>query len=437
MSQMPLNLLCVEPRFPGRLGAVADWLVRKRGYHCRFFCHAVEPRSHWPPAAGRGLDVIAFNVGGVARQPAVPWSRYLERGLCYAFGAFEVIDARRPRPIDLVLGRSAGLGSTLFVPVSLPRIPMVNLFDYYYHPRRHDLAPEFDPVGVPDYFAWRRTANAMDLLDLENGARPWVPTAWQRDLFPPEYRSDFTVLFDGVDAARFRRDSSRPRVIAGEFIPAGMRVVSFVARRLDRLRGFDRFAQLANRLLCERRDVLVVAAGGGPVERGLDVRHFGRDYAAAVLAREPPADPARFRLLGEVAPATVAELLTASDLHVYPSRPYSVARSLVEAMAAGCVILAADTEPVREFLMPGKTGLLVSPDDSEAALAQARAVLADPAAHRPLGEAAADLVRQRYAHDATLPALAAWFDGLVTGKRTPSRDDVFVGWFDPLLAAAK
>jgi glycosyltransferase involved in cell wall biosynthesis len=434
---MPLNLLCIEPRFPGRLGAVADWLVRKRGYHCRFFCHAVETRSHWPPAAGRGLEVIAFNVGGIARQAAVPWTRYLERGLCYAFGAFEVIDARRPRPIDLVLGRSAGLGSSLFVPVSLPRIPMVNLFDYYYHPHRHDLAAEFDPVSVPDYFAWRRTANAMDLLDLENGARPWVPTAWQRDLFPPEYRPDFTVLFDGVDAARFRRDPARPRAIAGQALPAEMRVISFVARRLDRLRGFDRFCRLANRLLRERPDVLVVAAGGRPVERGLDVRHFGRDYAAAVLAQEPPADPARFRLLGEVAPATVAELLTASDLHVYPSRPYPVARSLVEAMAAGCVVLAADSEPVREFLTPGTTGLLAPPDDDDAAFELARAALADPETHRPLGEAAADLVRQRYSHDATLPALAAWFADLVSGKRTPTADDVFAGWCDPLLATTK
>jgi hypothetical protein len=26
MPQGPLQLVCIEPRFPGRLGAVADWL---------------------------------------------------------------------------------------------------------------------------------------------------------------------------------------------------------------------------------------------------------------------------------------------------------------------------------------------------------------------------------------------------------------------------
>ena len=39
----------------------------------------------------------------------------------------------------------------------------------------------------------------------------------------------------------------------------------------------------------------------------------------------------------------LAEVLAASDLHIAPGRPYPVARSLLEAMAAGCVVLASDT----------------------------------------------------------------------------------------------
>src|SRR5947209_924292 len=75
MAQDPLHLLCIEPAFPGRLGAVADWLVRRRGYRCQFYCHTVGPQETWPEAVGRGLDVIGFNVGGVAREAAVEWTR--------------------------------------------------------------------------------------------------------------------------------------------------------------------------------------------------------------------------------------------------------------------------------------------------------------------------------------------------------------------------
>jgi glycosyltransferase involved in cell wall biosynthesis len=417
MAEDPLHLLCIEPRFPGRLGPVADWLVRRRGYRCHFYCHTAEPRERWPESAGRGLEVVPFNIGGVARAAAVPWTRQLERGLCYAYGCWEVLEARRPRQVDLVLGRSAGLGSTLFAPVYRPGVPVVQLFDYFYHPHRHDLADEAGPGTPPAYFHWRRAANAMTLVELENGVTPWAPTAWQRDLFPPEYREDFLVLYDGVDTRRFARGPAAGRSVAGRAIPDNARVVSFVASCLDRLRGFDRFLALANELVRALPDVVVVVAGSPQVDRGLDVEFYGQDYPAHLLQQTPTADRERFWFLGSVTRSVVAELLAASDLHVYPSRSYGVSRSLGEAMAAGCVVLAWDSEPVREFLAHGGAGLLASPADPASAVQIARAVLADPAGHRPLGEASARRVRACYAQDVVLPALARAFDRLAERGR--------------------
>src|SRR5439155_25597390 len=115
-----------------------------------------------------------------------------------------------------------------------------------------------------EYFHWRRTASTMDLMDLENAVTPWTPTHWQRALFPPEYRNDFMVLFDGIDARRFAVGPGRrtgPLQIAGRAVPTDARVVTFVSQSLDRLRGFDRFFELANRLLRTRKDVLCVVIG--------------------------------------------------------------------------------------------------------------------------------------------------------------------------------
>ncbi|MBV9123342.1 MAG: glycosyltransferase [Planctomycetes bacterium] len=416
MAQDPLYLLCIEPHFPGRLGSVADWLVRKRGYRCQFYCRSADPPEHWPPSVGKGMDVVRFEVGGAAREPGVHWRRLLERSLCYAQGCFEVLQARRPRPLDIVLGRSNGLGSTLFVPIFAPGVPVVNLFDYYYHAHAHDLAGEAGPQTPMEYFHWRRAANALELVDLENGVTPWVATRWQRDLFPPEYRDDFLVLFDGVDVRRVVHRTPGPRTVAGRAIPAGMRVVSFVARALERVRGFDRFLTLANRLVRACPEVLCVVAGGSPVTRGLDIEFFQKDYQAHALAQQPLADPERFWFLGSVAPPVVAELLSASDLHLYPSRPFPVSRSLVQAMAAGCVVLGWDHEPVREFLTHGVNGLLAPADDLDALERQALTVLKDLSGHRPLGEAAAETVRRHYAQDVTLPGLAGLFDRLLEGK---------------------
>ncbi len=217
MAQEPLHVLWVEPNFPGRLGAVADWLVRRRGYRCSFYCHTVDPRSSWPASVGKGLEVQVFGVGGIARETAVAWSRALERSLCYAYGCWEVLEQRRPKSIDLIVGRSTGLGSSLFAPVYWPAAPVVNFLDYYYHAHHYDLAEDAGPATSPAYFHWRRSMVAIDLLDLEQTTLGWTPTHWQRQLYPAEYRDEFLVLHDGVDTRRFARSpwhatGDRPQV---------------------------------------------------------------------------------------------------------------------------------------------------------------------------------------------------------------------------------
>jgi glycosyltransferase involved in cell wall biosynthesis len=417
MAQDPLHVLWVEPSFPGRLGAVADWLVQRRGYRSWFYCHTLEPREHWPASVGRGLDVQVFGVGGVARESAVTWTRALERSLCYAYGCWEVLEQKRPRPIDVIVGRSAGLGSALFAPVYDQAAPVVQFLDYYYLTRRNDLADEAGPDTPPAYFHWRRSMSAIELLDLEQATMAWTPTEWQRGLFPAEYRQDIAVLHDGVDTRQFLRPGGQargrgPRWIAGRAIPESTRIVSFVSRSLDRLRGFDRFLDLADAVLRARPDALIVVAGDPIVRRGLDVAFHNKDYRAHLLAERAPMDPGRLWFLGMAAPATVAEILAASDLHVAPGRPYPVARSTLEAMSAGCVVMASDTEPHREVIADGQTGLLVDPHDPEAMLRRALAVLDDPATYRPIGDAAAELVRRDYSQDACLPRLAERFNEL-------------------------
>jgi glycosyltransferase involved in cell wall biosynthesis len=406
MPQDPLHLLCIEPRFPGRLGGVADWLVRRRGYRCHFFCHSASEKEWWPESTGRGMEVISFNVGGVAREGSVPWQRQLERSLCYAFGACEVITNRRVRPIDVVLGRSEGLGSSLFSPVMLPKIPVVQLFDYYYQGRKYDLADDAGPETPSAYYHWRRSANVIDLLDLENGVVPWSSTEWQRGLYPPEYRDDFFVLHDGIDTRAFKPVINRPRVVAGRTIPEGVKVITFVAKYLDRLRGFERFLKLANALMRERKDVIAVVVGDSKVSRSLDVIYHGRDYRQVALRDDPPPDPERLWFPGFVTPKVLAEILASSDLHVYPSRTYPVSRSLLQAMATGRVVLASDNAPVREVLRGGVDGLLASPGDPEDWVRLANAVLDDPAAFAPLGAEARALVLERFDRGVTLPKLA-------------------------------
>jgi glycosyltransferase involved in cell wall biosynthesis len=162
--------------------------------------------------------------------------------------------------------------------------------------------------------------------------------------------------------------------------------------------------------------VLCVVIGGSPVNRGLDVKYYNQNYRAIVIDETPVYDPSRLWFLGETTQATVAELLGMSDLHIYPSRPYNVSRSLLEAMSAGCVVLAADTEPIREIITTGATGLLLPAADLDSWVHHALAVLDNPVEYRPLGEAAAKLIRNHYSQDTTLPRLAQALTSLVNQR---------------------
>ena len=159
--------------------------------------------------------------------------------------------------------------------------------------------------------------------------RPGRPPEWRRAVFYVDLPRRHMVLHDGVDTRRLARSPwhatrSGPRSISGRLIPDSTRVVSFVARSLERLRGFDRFLSMADAVLQARPDTLIVIAGDPIVRRGLDVAFHNKDYPAHLMAQRPSADAGRLWFLGMTTPSTVAEVLAASDLHVAPGRPYPV-----------------------------------------------------------------------------------------------------------------
>jgi glycosyltransferase involved in cell wall biosynthesis len=85
-----------------------------------------------------------------------------------------------------------------------------------------------------------------------------------------------------------------------------------------------------------------------------------------------------------------------STVHVYLTYPFVLSWSLLEAMSAGCAIVASDTAPVREVIKHNETGLLVDFFD-EKALAERIIHLLNSSQERvQLGNAARDFVLKNY-----------------------------------------
>jgi len=301
----------------------------------------------------------------------------------------------------------SGFGSTIFLR-ELFDCPIINYFEFYYRTRNSDIdfRPEFPPEPL-DYLR-ARARNAMMLLDLDNCDAGYCPTAWQRTLFPAEFQSKLSILFDGVDTSLWQRRQT-PRRIGDIDLSPETRVVTYVSSSLEAMRGFDIFMKVARRIYESYREVYFVVVGSDQVQYGGDMRFIEAASFKEHVLLQDNYDLGRFCFTDIVSPERLAEILSISDLHIYLTVPFVLSWSLFNALACECVVLASDTDPVREVITHGENGLLNDFFDVEGFADQALKVLRDPNAHRSLGRAGAKMVHERFSLDYCFPRLAEFY----------------------------
>ncbi|HEX3979853.1 MAG TPA: glycosyltransferase, partial [Acidimicrobiales bacterium] len=233
----------------------------------------------------------------------------------------------------------------------------------------------------------------------------YSPTQWQRSRLPAEYQGKVRVIFDGIDPQVWRPLTPESRTVAGFELPPGRPIVSYVSRGFESMRGFDVFMKAARRLYQRRPDVFFVVVGSERIVYGGDERWTGgKSFKDWVLAQDQY-DLSYFHFLGPIPPHELARLFCLTDLHIYLTVPFVLSWSLMNALACGAIVLASDTAPVQEMVKDGHNGLLVDFHDVEGFAETAARVLADPVSYRPLGQAAAEMVRQHYSLDVCLPQM--------------------------------
>jgi glycosyltransferase involved in cell wall biosynthesis len=94
--------------------------------------------------------------------------------------------------------------------------------------------------------------------------------------------------------------------------------------------------------------------------------------------------------------ADVAAVLAAADIFALPSLSEGLPLALLEAMFAGCPIVATDVGDVRSALDQGSAGMLVAPGATDALADAIDCLLRDPERARSLGDRAAARARAEY-----------------------------------------
>ncbi|MDT1063808.1 glycosyltransferase [Paracoccus sp. CPCC 101403] len=401
-----MKILLVHQNFPGQFLHLAPALVA-RGHEVLALTDEQNKRASPVRTVRYKAPPAEKPPSGLARA----YAEHAGRGWLAARGCRALRDRHGYTP-DLIFGHS-GWGETLFLREIWPQARLLVYAELLYRTRGHDVG--FDPEINPDTddaraFAITRSAHLIQGLVQADGGL--APTAYQANSFPPELRQKLTVIHDGIDCEKVRPDpEARLELPDGRVLTAADAVLSYVSRSLEPYRGFHRLMRALPDVLAARPQAQVVLVGGDGVSYGSQPRDAASWKDKMLAELDGRLDLDRIHFLGRVPYQQYLSLLRISRVHCYLTYPFVLSWSLTEAMAAGCYIVASDTEPVRELVTDGENGRLVPFFDQEALVsALVRGLAGDPEAAR-LRAAARRTIAEGYdLQTQSLPRLVDWIE---------------------------
>ena len=314
-----------------------------------------------------------------------------------------------------------GWGEALFVKDVFPGTPLLAYFEFFYSATGADVGFDAEFPTGPESAQRLRVRNLLHLSALNACDAGMTPTRWQHARLPREYQGRVAVVHEGVDTDAVRPDPAARFEWQGRVFEAGQPVVTYVARNLEPYRGIHVFLRALPALLAAEPQAQVLVVGGNDVSYGMASPHPQGWRAALVeeLARAgTPLDASRVHFVGRLAHADYLKMLQVSAAHVYLTYPFVLSWSMLEAMAAGCLVIGSDTAPVSEVIVDGENGRLVDFFDRDALVAAVVSALRDPTRGRASREAARATVVQRYdLKRRCLPAVFKLVEALATPRR--------------------
>lgn len=230
------------------------------------------------------------------------------------------------------------------------------------------------------------------LIDCQNASvhrpdRRLVVSDYWRERLAQEFQVESTVITNGVDVNRFRPPTAAERVAAraewGLSDQFAFLNIGGIEPRKNTIRLLLAFQSIRHKLAESGQPPVLLLAGG---ETLLDYRAYRAEFFHLLNHSGLALDRDIF-LLGPVSDPQIESLYRAADIFAFPSVKEGWGLVVLEALASGLPVLAADLPVFREYLRAGHNALLVDPY-SLPALAEGMVRLAgEPTLRQRLAEA--------------------------------------------------
>jgi glycosyltransferase involved in cell wall biosynthesis len=413
-----MKILFVHQNFPGQFVHLAPALARQ-GHDVTALTLRKTGSRNW-----QGVKLVRYGVSRGSTPNVHPWVSDFETKTIRGEACFRAaLKLKAAGYVPDVVIAHPGWGESLFLKDVWPQARLGIYCEFFYHATGADMGfdPEF-PSHDPDGDACRmRLKNLNNLLHFEAADGGVSPTHWQASTFPEPFRSRIGVIHDGIDTEAVAPDAAATlRLSEDFFLGRADEVITFVNRNLEPTRGYHVFMRALPAILARRPNARVLIVGGSQVSYGARPatgQTWKDTFIEEVRRNIGEADWARVYFLGNIPYVQFVRMLQCSSVHVYLTYPFVLSWSLIEAMSAGCAIVASDTQPLHEAIRHDETGRLVNFFDAAGLAETVCTLLDDEAARIRLGAAARSFAQAHYdLRTVCLPRQLAWVDALARGE---------------------
>jgi glycosyltransferase involved in cell wall biosynthesis len=413
-----MNILFIHQNFPAQFKFIAPALA-ERGHTVYALSAQPKGSSLW-----KGVNVVYYSPDRGSTPNIHPWVIDFETKIIRSEACLRAAIELKGNGLtpDLIIAHH-GWGESLFIKEVWPDTRLGIYCEFFYSASGSDIG--FDPeFSVQDEVSDRcrlQLKNLNNLLHFEIADAGISPTAWQASTFPEPFRSKITVVHDGIDTDIVAPNEDVELLLSGNIkLTKKDEVITFVSRNLEPYRGYHVFMRALPALLESRPNARVLIVGDDGVAYGarpMVEKHGEKSWKEVFISEVRPAisdaDWARVHFLGHIDYKYFIPLLQLSTVHVYLTYPFVLSWSLLEAMSAGCAIVASDTQPLQEAIEPNVTGLLTDFFDHDGLAKTVSDLLNDPEMRAKLGRNARKFAIENYdLQTVCLPKQLSWIEGL-------------------------
>ena len=383
-----MRVLFLHRNFPAQFKFLASELAKDKNNEVVFVTNNTDTRSF------NGIKKYTYKLKRKVPDDCHRYLRFYEESIIHGQSAAEVLISLQLQGFkpDVIFGHS--WGSSMFVKEIFPDVPYIAHIEWYYNPVGSDVDFGGKVLNV-DERASLKCKNSHILQDLVSCDYGISPTQWQKSQVPKEFQDKITVIHEGIDTSFCKPDENVKFKIPNTDIvlTRNDEVLTYATRGMEEYRGFPEFMKAASILQKQRPNLRVLIAGEDRVCYG---RHLKDDTFKKKMLQELDFDESRLHFTGSMMYKDYLKLLQVSTAHVYLTYPFVLSWSFLEAMAAGCCIIASDTPPVKEVMKDNYNGILTDFFDVDALVEKVNDVLENREKYNFIRENARKTVVENY-----------------------------------------